>query len=114
MKTIKIIILTIFPLCFAFAQNDLVHIQLNPSCTNDKDDVYQINLLIKSNDVSNTIRVAEQNYRFVFNTEVLQNPRIFEEGSAFNGLVTENNQVCLLYTSPSPRDATLSRMPSSA
>ena len=24
------------------------------------------------------------------------------------------NQVCLLYTSPSPRDATLSRMPSSA
>ena len=26
----------------------------------------------------------------------------------------ENFQVCLLYTSPSPRDATLSRMPSSA
>ena len=25
-----------------------------------------------------------------------------------------NNQGCLLYTSPSPRDATLSRMPSSA
>ena len=24
------------------------------------------------------------------------------------------NEVCLLYTSPSPRDATLSRMPSSA
>ena len=26
----------------------------------------------------------------------------------------ENNNTCLLYTSPSPRDATLSRMPSSA
>ena len=25
-----------------------------------------------------------------------------------------NNNACLLYTSPSPRDATLSRMPSSA
>ena len=25
-----------------------------------------------------------------------------------------NTQICLLYTSPSPRDATLSRMPSSA
>ena len=25
-----------------------------------------------------------------------------------------NNSICLLYTSPSPRDATLSRMPSSA
>ena len=30
------------------------------------------------------------------------------------GEVTSNAQVCLLYTSPSPRDATLSRMPSSA
>ena len=28
--------------------------------------------------------------------------------------VTEAEQACLLYTSPSPRDATLSRMPSSA
>ena len=26
----------------------------------------------------------------------------------------EDHQLCLLYTSPSPRDATLSRMPSSA
>ena len=39
-----------------------------------------------------------------------------------NGLLTQyeqnykkvNNSTCLLYTSPSPRDATLSRMPSSA
>ena len=29
-------------------------------------------------------------------------------------LWVESSQVCLLYTSPSPRDATLSRMPSSA
>ena len=28
--------------------------------------------------------------------------------------VADENEVCLLYTSPSPRDATLSRMPSSA
>ena len=33
--------------------------------------------------------------------------------SAFNR-IREGDQVCLLYTSPSPRDATLSRMPSSA
>ena len=31
-----------------------------------------------------------------------------------NELETTVNSVCLLYTSPSPRDATLSRMPSSA
>ena len=29
-------------------------------------------------------------------------------------IIVENFKVCLLYTSPSPRDATLSRMPSSA
>ena len=28
--------------------------------------------------------------------------------------ITEESGICLLYTSPSPRDATLSRMPSSA
>ena len=28
--------------------------------------------------------------------------------------ILKNNDICLLYTSPSPRDATLSRMPSSA
>ena len=31
-----------------------------------------------------------------------------------NGLLKEVTRACLLYTSPSPRDATLSRMPSSA
>ena len=30
------------------------------------------------------------------------------------GILSENATPCLLYTSPSPRDATLSRMPSSA
>ena len=31
-----------------------------------------------------------------------------------NGNVLVEGDICLLYTSPSPRDATLSRMPSSA
>ena len=46
----------------------------------------------------------------VFNTilATLDNKRVIVP----NGVVTGN--VCLLYTSPSPRDATLSRMPSSA
>ena len=33
---------------------------------------------------------------------------------AHTGIVFDDMQSCLLYTSPSPRDATLSRMPSSA
>ena len=34
--------------------------------------------------------------------------------SKFAALTTEQPKVCLLYTSPSPRDGLLSRMPSSA
>ena len=34
--------------------------------------------------------------------------------SAMNMMGQQSYQICLLYTSPSPRDATLSRMPSSA
>ena len=36
------------------------------------------------------------------------------EINAFSGKVITEPYTCLLYTSPSPRDATLSRMPSSA
>ena len=35
-------------------------------------------------------------------------------GGVFSLEQTRRNEACLLYTSPSPRDATLSRMPSSA
>ena len=39
----------------------------------------------------------------------------YEEPDAdYDKLATEQAELCLLYTSPSPRDATLSRMPSSA
>ena len=36
---------------------------------------------------------------------------LYRQGGQF---VADNSLICLLYTSPSPRDATLSRMPSSA
>ena len=46
-------------------------------------------------------------------------PAQASEGSTAQFIVSlagqyQQNEVCLLYTSPSPRDATLSRMPSSA
>ena len=34
--------------------------------------------------------------------------------AAWTGILLDQSHSCLLYTSPSPRDATLSRMPSSA
>ena len=39
---------------------------------------------------------------------------IYDSAEAFEGDKGEKGGPCLLYTSPSPRDATLSRMPSSA
>ena len=46
----------------------------------------------------------------------IENPGKIPEGDKKPGkeLKTDNTGSCLLYTSPSPRDATLSRMPSSA
>ena len=37
-----------------------------------------------------------------------------EEAEKMSGTTIDSIYLCLLYTSPSPRDATLSRMPSSA
>ena len=40
--------------------------------------------------------------------------KVTEESSFIDDLGADSLDTCLLYTSPSPRDATLSRMPSSA
>ena len=40
--------------------------------------------------------------------------KIIKKGKRFNVQNLKDINTCLLYTSPSPRDATLSRMPSSA
>jgi len=77
---------------FALAQTDLVDLKLAPACSNDKN-TFQIDLLIKANDANSVIRVAEQNYRFMFNSKALQNPMILEEAAAFNGLVLDGSDV---------------------
>lgn len=92
MKIFKIIILTILPMYFALAQADLVDLKLAPVCSNDNN-TFQIDLLIKANKANSVIRVAEQNYRFTFNTQALQNPVIVEEGTAFSGLVLNGSEV---------------------
>ena len=52
---------------------------------------------------------GEVNGEIVFNTSMTGYQEILTDPSYAKQIVT-----CLLYTSPSPRDATLSRMPSSA
>ena len=63
----------------------------------------EVDRLRRSDDVTNR---REVDYRAICN---YLNSEIFHLISS-----VDDPQVCLLYTSPSPRDATLSRMPSSA
>ena len=61
---------------------------------------------------------AEQNFKEAAEAyEILSNPQKRQQYDQFGHAAFEGGQGfggCLLYTSPSPRDATLSRMPSSA
>ena len=52
---------------------------------------------------------AQQQTQFSFSLAAKPLPQALSDFSRVTGI-----SVCLLYTSPSPRDATLSRMPSSA
>ena len=87
-------------------------------------DITSVNDAPQTTDVA-LIAIAEDSLpRLITQTELLANATDIE-GDALtatdltiatgNGILTDNmDGTCLLYTSPSPRDATLSRMPSSA
>ena len=64
------------------------------------------------------IASVEQRQRMIvdFNATDMQYPTTSTLAAEFSrqAAATPTNTACLLYTSPSPRDATLSRMPSSA
>ena len=51
-----------------------------------------------------------------FGDDAIWQGKIYQESGYFTDKITEHalNFICLLYTSPSPRDGLLSRMPSSA
>ena len=57
---------------------------------------------------------AEPNQAVVASSGPKKTTRAFDSFADFKAELAEDMVTCLLYTSPSPRDATLSRMPSSA
>ena len=62
---------------------------------------------------SNIVKYVNENYYAVkFNAE--QKDEIIFDNKSYSYVSGFGKRGCLLYTSPSPRDATLSRMPSSA
>ena len=72
----------------------------NFSAVENPEDGSNLNLTIKSK------------YQFILEKEIA---RAVKKSKALRGYgIIINPNTCLLYTSPSPRDATLSRMPSSA
>ena len=62
----------------------------------------------------------EESFEILLNRYLPKEFRDFIEGEFYQKVTQQSqlevikNNACLLYTSPSPRDATLSRMPSSA
>ena len=54
------------------------------------------------------------NYWTIPQSELANRRLYWPRGKMLGGSTSLNAMICLLYTSPSPRDATLSRMPSSA
>ena len=60
-------------------------------------------------------KYEESGFKGIFNF-IRYIERIEKRNEDLSGaqLINENHNVCLLYTSPSPRDGLLSRMPSSA
>ena len=84
-------------------------------------DITPVNDAPTTTPVALTAIAEDSGARLITQTELLANANDIEgDGltavgliiNTGNGTLTENG--CLLYTSPSPRDATLSRMPSSA
>ena len=58
--------------------------------------------------------LARRSPELQMQVDVSENPKDLLANLQKYQVLVLNNNTCLLYTSPSPRDATLSRMPSSA
>ena len=59
-------------------------------------------------------RVKNDNFGNFFSTDIKRSNTIFNTPPIDKGPSSAHSIICLLYTSPSPRDGLLSRMPSSA
>ena len=100
-------------------QNIFIIVESLYSMQGDSPDLNQILELIKKYDAY--LIVDEAHALGVYGPGILEtrNDRIFMTATASKALgsyggIVAGPKCCLLYTSPSPRDATLSRMPSSA
>ena len=100
---------------FLFAQVSVTDklVDFKPSCGNILSGVapaaIEMGLLVPDSEITNVkIRAVNTNARIVATVNTFPGGVVYEGDTAVDGVP------CLLYTSPSPRDGLLSRMPSSA
>ena len=88
-----------------------------------KDSISQLQMMYAVHDLEAKYSKVEQDLKIqklaadkgMMNMQLMRNKKIMGIGTAISVLLLLlSGMICLLYTSPSPRDATLSRMPSSA
>ena len=75
----------------------------------EKHNIYAESLLVKQKQIAITKQAIQNEYESKMIDTQLEN-----EQAQSQLKLNQFKRTCLLYTSPSPRDATLSRMPSSA
>ena len=68
----------------------------------------------ETKDFSHLSQYLSEDFQVEYTTGEVDNLEDTKNWCVAGGLRINNFKTCLLYTSPSPRDATLSRMPSSA
>ena len=109
-----LLVVSIALLAPASAETEVLMVNVDPSNVDNRVDE-EVNF-----DADCTVCNEEQLEYYYWNSSI---DGILTEGSDYlnlnfamgsNLFATGDHNICLLYTSPSPRDATLSRMPSSA
>lgn len=98
-KTFGLFILFVLQICVLTAQNGVydVRFQIGQSSDCAINEAY-FDIEIKATDANSTFRLADQNYRFSFNREVLANPRVVEELD-ISGNITEGVHAPSIYSS---------------
>ena len=69
---------------------------------------------LQTDDTLRALIIRGDGEHFSAGADISEFERVFSGRESARELYTAMKKTCLLYTSPSPRDATLSRMPSSA
>ncbi len=102
MKSYKFLILIVAALLFtsaSYAQNGQYRVWLKTECVDLAENKLYMQILIKAYTNTTNFNVADQNYRFIYNENVLENPSIIH-GVGLTGLQIDPNENYSFYEEP--------------